>query len=73
MRRAVRSLIHLVAAGLVLFGVLEIGFQFVNHKMRHAELSVWHCLAGAALLVLGLLLFGVSGKLAKRLTEDFDE
>jgi hypothetical protein len=73
MRRAVRSLISLVASGLVLFGVMEIGFQYVNHRMRKAEVSLWHCLAGGILFVLGLILFALSSRLAKRLTEDFEE
>jgi hypothetical protein len=73
MRRAVRSLISLVASSLVLFGVIEIGYQYMNHRIRNAGVSPWHCLAGGVLLVLGLILFSVGGRLAKRLTEDFDE
>ena len=73
MRRAVRSLIRLIASGLLLFGAIEIGFQYMNHRARHAEINLWHCIAGAVLFVAGLILLGLSAKLAERLTDDFEE
>jgi len=73
MRRAVRSVICLTASALVLFGAIEIGFQYMNHRARHADINVWHCILGGVLFVSGLILLGLSAKLAERLTDDFDE
>ena len=73
MRRAVRSVICLIASGLVLFGAVEIGFQYMNHRARHAEINMWHCIAGGVLFAAGLILLGLSAKLAEQLTDDFEE
>ena len=73
MRRAVRSLIRLIATGLMLFGVMEIGLQYVRHQLRKAEISLWHCLIGGLLIVLGAVVFAASSRLAAQLTDDFEE
>ena len=73
MKRAVRTLIRLVAAGFVLFGSLTFGLEFMRDRMKHAGISVWHCVLGGILVVIGVVLFWTSARLAERLGEDFDE
>jgi hypothetical protein len=73
MKRAVRILICLTAAGLIVFGGLAIGLALLRHIVRHMELSAWLVTGGAALMVLGAILLAASARLARRLTDDFDE
>ena len=73
MKRAVRSLIRLIALGLFVFGGMEIILEYVRHRMRHTPISVWHCVIGSILIVLGVTGFAVSAKLAEQLTDDFEE
>ena len=73
MKRAVRSILRLVAAGLVVVGGMEIGLEFVRHRLRGSTLSVWRCLLGAVLMIAGGVVFAASGRLAERLCEEFEE
>jgi uncharacterized membrane protein HdeD (DUF308 family) len=73
MRRAVRNLIRLIAAALLVFGVLEFIFEFTRERAKQAELNLWHLILGAILLVAGIVLFATSRKLAEKFTEDFEE
>jgi len=73
MKRAVRGLIRLVASGLILFGALEIGLELMRHRMKDVAISVWSCVIGGILILLGIALFFISAKLAEQLTDDYDE
>ncbi len=73
MKRAVRAIIRLIAAGLIVFGGMEIGLELVRRRVQKAEISVWHCILGVVLIGLGVLIFAVSASLAEQLTDDFDE
>ena len=73
MKRVVRSVIRWIAAGLVLVGGLELGLEFMRYKIR-GEWPGWgRCLLGTILAMAGGVLFWASGRLAGKLTEDFDE
>jgi hypothetical protein len=76
MKRAVRTLIRLVAAGLLVFGGMELGLEgyvYMRHQRSGAEISPWYCIIGAVLIVLGAILFAASSKLAHKLAGDLDE
>ena len=73
MNRAVRFVIRLIAAGVILFGGLEIALEYLRHRMKNAEISVWQCIIGGILIVLGSFLFWASAWLAEHLTDDSDE
>ena len=73
MRRAVRSIICLVAAALIIFGGLEIGLEYVRHRTNHTEISIWHCVIGAVLMVIGIILIAGSDSLAEQLTDDVED
>jgi hypothetical protein len=73
MRRAVRSIICIVAAALIIFGVLEIGLEFARDHTHHTGISVWHCVIGAVLILVGLILIAGSGSLAEQLTDDIED
>jgi divalent metal cation (Fe/Co/Zn/Cd) transporter len=73
MRRAVRNLIRFIAAGLVIFGGLEIGLEVMRDRLHKAGINLWHCFVGTILIVAGVLLFAVSARLAEQLTDDIDE
>lgn len=73
MKRAVRAILRLIAAGLLVFGGLEIGLEWLQHRVRKADISPWHCILGGILAGLGIVLFTASAGLAGRLTDDADE
>ena len=79
MKRAVRSVIQLIAAGLVIFGALEICLEIAHHMIqvhKHIEpvaTNIWHYIIGAVLLVLGTILFLGSESLAEQLTDEPDD
>lgn len=72
MKRAVRTVLRLIAAGLMLFGGLELGLEFLRRNLPEARISLWRCLIGAILIALGGTLFAVSARLAEQLGDDFD-
>ena len=79
MKRAVRTLIQIVAVGLMIFGLLEIGLEFAHHEVqvRHhvspVHVNLWRYFLGAVLLVVGTVLFAGSDSLADQLTDDDDD
>ena len=73
MKRAVRTVLRLVAAGLILFGGLALSLEFLRQRLPEAGISIWRCFLGALLLVLGGTLCALSARLAERFTADFDE
>jgi hypothetical protein len=79
MKRAVRTLLRLIAAGLLIFGALEIGLELEHHQLQirnhvePAETNIWRYVIGAVLVVAGLILFAASASLAEQLTDDFEE
>jgi len=73
MRRAVRAVIILVAAGLLVLGGMEIGLEVVRHRLQSADMNDWHFVLGAVLSVAALLLLAFCNRLAERLTGDFEE
>jgi drug/metabolite transporter (DMT)-like permease len=79
MKRAVRTLIQIIAAGLMIFGVLEIGLELEHHAVQvrnhvePVETNLWRYIIGALLLLVGVILFAGSDSLAEQLTDDIDE
>jgi drug/metabolite transporter (DMT)-like permease len=79
MKRAVRTLIQIIAAGLLIFGVLEIGLELERHAVQvrnhvePVETNLWRYIIGALLLLVGVILFAGSDSLAEQLTDDIDE
>jgi drug/metabolite transporter (DMT)-like permease len=79
MKRAVRTLIQIIAAGLTIFGALEIGLEIVHHQVQvhnHADPvknDIWRYVIGAVLLLLGLILFAGRESLAEQLSDDIDD
>ena len=73
MKRAVRSVIRLVAAGFLLVGAMEMGLEFVRHRLRGTPFGWWRVLLGLGLAVVGAALWALSRRLAETLTDDFDE
>jgi cytochrome c biogenesis protein CcdA len=73
MKRALRNLIRFVAAGLLVFGGLEIGLELARRRVPNAEVQWWHYVAGAALIFLGGLLAAFSSKLAAHFIDDDEE
>ena len=55
MRRAVRAILRLIAAGLILFGGLEIGLEWMRRQVDKTGIRTGRCLVGAALIALGVL------------------
>jgi hypothetical protein len=79
MKRAVRTLIQIIAAGLMVFGALEIGLEIEHHlvQARHhvdpLKTNVWSYIIGGVLLIIGMILFAGSDSLADQLTDDIEE
>jgi hypothetical protein len=73
MRRAVRTVIRLVAAGAFVLGGLLVLLEYLRAREPEARPSVANWIAAACLLIFSVLLFAVSDKAARRLTDDFEE
>jgi hypothetical protein len=73
MKRAVRSVIRWIAAGFLLVGGLELGLEFERYRLRGEAPGWGRCLLGIVLAMAGGVLFWASGRLAGKLTDDFDE
>lgn len=79
MKRAVRSIIHLVAAGFAAIGLSEICLEIVHYLgqvHKHIEpvtVNFWHYIIGAVLIVIGVILFLGSESLAEQLTDEPDD
>jgi drug/metabolite transporter (DMT)-like permease len=73
MKRAVRTVLRLAAAGLILFGVLTLGLELLRQRLPDAGIRWWSCVLGALLVVVGGVLYAMSARLADRFTDDFDE
>jgi len=73
MKRAIRMVLWLVAAGLIVIGGLNATLELTRHWLRQTNLNVWFCLLWVVLIVLGVVLFLKATALASRLTDDFDE
>ena len=73
MRRAVSGVIRFIGVGLILLGGVEFSLEYARHRYRGAGISMWHCIIGSVLVLVGVILFVTSAKLAERLTDDSDE
>ncbi len=73
MKRAVRSVIRLVAAGGILIGAMYLGVEFMRYRLRSAEPGLLGTLLSVLAIVAGVVLFATSSGLAARLTDDADE
>ena len=79
MKRPVRTLIQIIAVGLMIFGVLEIGLEFAHHQVQvrdHIDpikTNIWRYIIGAVLCVVGIVIFLGSDSLAEQLTDDIDD
>lgn len=73
MKRAVRMLLRLIASGIITVGGMEFVLEYMRHRVRGAEVHLWNCILGAVLILLGVILFVLSARLAERWTDDFDE
>jgi len=73
MKRAVRTVIRLIATGIIVFGGLTLALEFARFRQHRADFSSRRCVVDSLVIVLGVILAAASGKLAARLTDDFDE
>ncbi len=79
MKRAVRTLIRIIAVAMVVFGALAIGLELEHRAVqihKHVDpikTNIWYYIVGALLLVLGAIIFMGSESLAEQLTDDVDE
>ena len=78
MKRRVRTLICVVASGMIIVGGMQAGLEFMRHRIlishhQASELNAWRIVIGGVLIALGVLLFAASNSLAEQLTDDFEE
>ena len=71
--KGIRSLLLLVAFGMVLIGALQVGLEFTRHRIKNTELDVLGLILWALLSVLGLLLMVTSGSLARKICGHDDD
>ena len=72
MKRALRTLIRIIAAALVVFGVLELALSYAGQR-EGSEIGWTLVILGVALIAAGLILLTLSANLAEKFTDDFDE
>lgn len=73
MKRAVRTLIRIIAAALVVFGGMQMALEFFRDRLNETGLRWGPIIIGALLIVGGIILLAASAALAERFTDDFDE
>jgi hypothetical protein len=73
MRRALRNLFRLLAAGLVVFGAMGIGLEFIRHRLRGAEIRWTYVGVSTGLTAAAIALFATSDRMAARLSDDADD
>lgn len=71
--KGIRSLLLLVAFGMILIGSLQVGLEYTRHRVKGIELDLKVCLAWGFVLVLGLGLLTVSGSLARKICDEDDD
>jgi hypothetical protein len=67
-QKAACSLIRLVAAGLIVIGMMLGGLEILNHRAKGVEISYLKITFDSVMFIAGVGLFAVSNKLAARLT-----
>ena len=74
MRRAVRKVLRLVAVCVAVLGFMQIGLEYVNHRVHpEAATNGWRLTLGLLAIGAGVFLFLASPSLAKQLTDDDDD
>lgn len=73
MKRAVRSVIRLIAAGFIVIGGIYAGLEFAQYRSANGDPSLLRILLSTLTVVAGLVLFASSSGLAARLTGEYDE
>jgi hypothetical protein len=73
MKRAVRTVIRFIAAGMVIVGGMNVGLEFVRRQVQEADLDPWRLAIGLLAVVAGIALFAASAALAAKMTDDIDE
>lgn len=73
MRHAVRTVLLLIAAGIILIAGMFLGLEIAKGRMGHGTPSVWLCILYAILVLAGVGLVWKSNAIAAHLTDDFDE
>ncbi|HHY86060.1 MAG TPA: hypothetical protein GYA07_11105 [Verrucomicrobia bacterium] len=72
MKRALRAILRLLASGFLVIGGMQLGLEFMRYRLRGEEIHLWPCVLGAIFLVLAVLLFACSGRIADRWADDFE-
>ena len=73
MKRAIRSVLRLLAAGLIVFGIMIVGLEWMRLRSPKAEVNAWQFVLGGVLALAGVGLFALSTRLAEQLADDFEE
>jgi len=73
MRHAVRTVLVLVAAGMILIAGMFLGLEVMKGRTGHGTPSVLLCVLYGVLVLVGAALIWKSNTIAGRLTDDFDE
>ncbi len=72
-RKAVAFVIRLIALAFILLPLIFFGLDYMATKTNHAPPPKWALLVKIGSVVFGFVLLIVSGKIARRLTEDLEE
>ena len=72
-RKGATLVLRLLALGIVVVGGLNVLLEFTRQRLGKGDVSTVRCVLYGLLCLAGFVLLFLSGALAKRLTEDFDE
>lgn len=72
-RKVAASIIRLIALGMIVVPLILVGLDFFATKTHQAEPGKLSSFLKIGLFVLGLILLFMSGRIARKLTEDFEE
>jgi len=71
--KAARLVIRLSASGLVLIGGLDLVLEFLRHRFQGTDLHVGTIVVNSLVFLAGVVLFALTGRLAARLADYFDD
>ena len=73
MRHAVRSVLVLIAVGMILLGWVFVALELFKYRMGHGPLVVWRCVVFLLVAAAGVVLAWKSGAIAREIADHFDE
>ena len=71
--RGIRLVLWLIASGLIVVGLMNVGLEFLRNRFKHTEISVVRCVSWSLPVLVGLALALKTPGWARKLADEEDE